>query len=364
MKPIGPNPALIIAGGLALMTTSLVLLVLNDRIAAWTRKRQSREAFVRSMRRRAWAWPAIIVAAALAGAWAVSQAPNRARGEGPPYVFLLFAAFIAFIVHILYRRKSRGEPPTVVPKEPPAPTNPVSPWVWMIVIFMILGTVYSFSTKQKGGQADAGTISPLWLFLIIPGLLAVFVAAIWLKFLWQNHDRDVSRANRLADSDDVEGAIRDLTKAIAARGPSPKRLNGLAMLHFRKQDFPAAVPLLKQGYAMAPRDLGLRNNLAIALQNLERHGEAEPILEALAAEYPNQPAILNNLAVLRLKQGRIDEAEARWSAAEAVHRRTRYLSTSNRQAIDAVLADLRSQIAKARGEAAESKPEDSSDNEI
>ena len=103
-----------------------------------------------------------------------------------------------------------------------------------------------------------------------------------------------------------------------ARPPTANRLNGLGMLLLRREDWAGAHERFRQAVALDSKRPDLRNNAAVALVELGRGVEAEPIFSGLAEAFPRDPIILQNHARSLIAVGRLDEAEARLDQAEAL----------------------------------------------
>ena len=101
-----------------------------------------------------------------------------------------------------------------------------------------------------------------------------------------------------------------LLRAEAQRSPGPALRLALAHALVNAGAEREALPLLETLRRDFPRDLPVRLGLARALLGLERHGDAERMLNEVLAQSPGDPEVLKVLAVLGLRRGETDKARA------------------------------------------------------
>ena len=83
----------------------------------------------------------------------------------------------------------------------------------------------------------------------------------------------------------------------------------MGALHARKQDWPAAEAAFLRTLELKPQQLNAALALASVLENLDRKGEADALLEKLALEHPDNIEVLYGLAVGFVNAQRNDEAQ-------------------------------------------------------
>ncbi len=258
------------------------------------------------------------------------------------------------IVWSVHRRKARLEPPEpapIVARASGAP-KPAPAWVWLLLVLMIAGLFRVFVPINKRGRA-APPPSPAanWICAAVAAVPVIYVV-VAIARVWLTHrDPDVKDANLRAQAGDVDGAMLDLERAIAAKGPSANRLNGLGLLRAGTLDWPAALPLFREASALAPKRLDIRNNLGIALLKNDDPVEAAAVLSDAVVRNPNKdPVHLTNHALALIALGWLDEAGAQIEAAQAALNNTKYLSTQDiRGQIQAAIDEARVKLAEAWG---------------
>lgn len=75
-----------------------------------------------------------------------------------------------------------------------------------------------------------------------------------------------------------------------------------------KADLPAALQRAEQAVAAQPKEPALRFLRAVVLMDLSRNDEAMASFVQLNQEYPELPDPLNNIALLQVRAGRLNEA--------------------------------------------------------
>jgi protein O-mannosyl-transferase len=91
--------------------------------------------------------------------------------------------------------------------------------------------------------------------------------------------------------------------------------NELGMFHVRSGQIETACRRFAQAVAVAPEDASARNNLALALAQLGRYGEAEIELERVLSQEPDNTNAHVNLADLLVKKGQLKEARDHYQVA-------------------------------------------------
>jgi len=75
-----------------------------------------------------------------------------------------------------------------------------------------------------------------------------------------------------------------------------------------RADLPAALLRAERALAAQPKDAALRFLRAVVLMDLSRNDEAMALFVQLSQEYPELPDPLNNIALLQVRAGRLNEA--------------------------------------------------------
>lgn len=269
-----------------------------------------------------------------------------------PYLFLHLAPYVAitiFVVAMIVRdlvRKLRGEPRRQ-PRRWPTLT-----FIGLMVLILAHGSLISPSRDRPDRPKPRQfATTPAAGFLVF----GVPVAAVLGLLAWQvgrqlvrHYDRDVAHAWKRRNQGDRDGAIADLRAAIAAKGPSAKRWNGLGVLLMDAGDWDEARRVFEQAFAIDPQLS--RGNLAITLLNMDDPTGAEalyrPIIEARKPE-PG-PMELANYAHFLARLNRLDEAESYLDRADAL-----LAPGSKRYYLGGFKAQLQSQIAEGRAKLAE-----------
>ncbi|MBN2445680.1 MAG: tetratricopeptide repeat protein, partial [Phycisphaerae bacterium] len=105
-------------------------------------------------------------------------------------------------------------------------------------------------------------------------------------------------------------------------------------------DWPAAVRDLSQAYAIEPRDVDIKLNLALALMKLGQHAEAGRLVEGILVNQPRNVPALNRLGEIHWSAYVADSTAAERAAAVDAWQRS--------LAIDAAQADVRAALDVAR----------------
>ncbi|MFO0956017.1 MAG: tetratricopeptide repeat protein [Isosphaeraceae bacterium] len=218
-------------------------------------------------------------------------------------------------------------------------------------------------------RPQATTPAPPWagaLALGALGFMIAWYAAVIARQWLQTYDRDVALAWKRKGRGDRAGAIADLRGAIAAKGPSAKRSNGLGMLLAEEGEWEEARRAFEEAFALDPENS--RGNLGIALLNTGDPAGAEllyrPLIEQIRraseprdlAEYRpvvNEPVLaplaLANYARILSKLDRHDEAGAYFDRAEAALEKYLYLAADLKDLVRSEIADGRAKLAELRG---------------
>jgi Flp pilus assembly protein TadD len=75
-----------------------------------------------------------------------------------------------------------------------------------------------------------------------------------------------------------------------------------------KADLPAALQRAERAVAAKPKDPALRFLHAVVLMDLSRNDQAMALFAQLSQEYPELPDPYNNIALLHVRAGRLNEA--------------------------------------------------------
>ena len=87
----------------------------------------------------------------------------------------------------------------------------------------------------------------------------------------------------------------------------------MAGIYMKRNDHQGALPLLETAVEIQPKLTRNRLNLAAAKIGVGRLAEAESILDAILAEYPDVPRVNYHLGLLYEEQGRLAEARAAYA---------------------------------------------------
>lgn len=107
---------------------------------------------------------------------------------------------------------------------------------------------------------------------------------------------------------DTEAAIAALRLACILSGDAPLLLGLMGQKLMAQRRHTEAAPLLAVAITAQPADAGLRSQYGIALLRLHRLAEAKTALEAAVDDFGPLPALLSNLALALVGQGRQEEA--------------------------------------------------------
>ncbi len=151
-------------------------------------------------------------------------------------------------------------------------------------------------------------------------LAAVAVAAVlalvslvnWLGIPPDNHARDFFfRSIAQLEKGRLEEAADDARRSVELEPGDAAAHFQLGTVSLARQDGAAAVASFRRAAELEPREPRIWNNLGVALERLDRPGDAYQLyLRAieLTADYP--PPLVN-AALLELRAGRVDDAEAK-----------------------------------------------------
>ena len=114
-----------------------------------------------------------------------------------------------------------------------------------------------------------------------------------------------------------DDAINEYRRAARLRPDDPENWMAIGDIQFERGSYAVAARCFRRALKVAPRHVGALNNLAMTF--LERNkdlGEAERLAqEALREESPLKPYVLDTLAKIYEREGRLREASA--TAAQA-----------------------------------------------
>ena len=126
----------------------------------------------------------------------------------------------------------------------------------------------------------------------------------------QEADVQIAFARAAEQQGDFEGAMAAYTQAIRK---DQKRFDAcirLAILHDRLGQFKESDSLYRQALEMHPADPDIFSDMGYSFYLQRRWAEADRCLKQALAIKPDHPRAHNNLALLKVRDGRIDEALA------------------------------------------------------
>lgn len=261
-----------------------------------------------------------------------------------PYLPLLPYAAIAVFVLVMIAlglvRRPQGKP-----RRWPLPTFGV-----LVVVIVIHMSLLGGAQDQPARRAQP----PGRAVVSLPTLLAVVGVPVAVVLGWvawkvaRVYDRDVARAWERRDRGDRDGAIAGLREAIAEKGPSVKRFNGLGALLIDAGEHDEACRVLRQAFAINPE--ASRDTLAIAVLQAGDPVEAEALYRPIVErKTPGPgPVHLANYAHVLAQLGRLDEAESYLDRADAL-----LASGSGHYYLGGLKATVRKQVAENRAKIAE-----------
>ncbi len=125
---------------------------------------------------------------------------------------------------------------------------------------------------------------------------------------------DAEANHQMAWLYDVQGREREAVpfyeRAVAGDLPDEERcgaLLGLGSTYRALGEYPEAVEVLRQGVAEFPADRAMQTFLALALYNIDEHGQAVDLLLKHLVETTSDPGIRSYEKALRFYTGRLDE---------------------------------------------------------
>ena len=96
---------------------------------------------------------------------------------------------------------------------------------------------------------------------------------------------------------------------------------------FESGELDKAARTYKHALLVAPKHISTRLNLALALRGLNRHGEAQRVLEALLEDAPERVAVWRDLTLVLLQQGQHEHARRVLQRARIAHPTDEQLTT-------------------------------------
>jgi tetratricopeptide (TPR) repeat protein len=152
----------------------------------------------------------------------------------------------------------------------------------------------------------------LWIFGAFLGL----VGLIWVYTWFINHDRDASRALKLAQAGDKDGALFELKAAMDGRKPSATRSNTLGLIHFLREEWPEAYKAFLDAESIGGKNANYVGNQGVALLKMGRLDEAAVLLEESYRMAPTNALMASNYGIVLADLGRIEEAVEQQIRAE------------------------------------------------
>jgi choline-sulfatase len=121
--------------------------------------------------------------------------------------------------------------------------------------------------------------------------------------------------------EDAGRALAELSALVEADPRNPVFRGELARAYRQRRDLEHALPLYRQAAADAPADPEAWYNLAAALQEAGRAGEAKTAIERAVHLDPGRPEAHNTLGIIHLAEGRPEEARREFEIASSLDRR-------------------------------------------
>jgi hypothetical protein len=270
----------------------------------------------------------------------------------------LYMVAILGIVTIALRWNVRLAPARVYAesKAPPAKPQRTPAWIWLVLVFVIGGMIYT--SAPKGPPVRGRRVLPQQADGPPIGLIAVlgagaFVACFILYVLLKNYDRRMSQIMKRAREGDVDGAIRELEEEIDTKGRSASRVYSLGMLMGSKERNQDAYKLFVEAEQLGFDRATCLSNQGVMLSQMDHHVEAVFPLEEANRLSPNNALFASNLAGTLSKAGRHEDALREIERAEAALKSTIFLFGIGRNPLEKLVAECRERIDAA---AAGSKP--------
>jgi predicted CXXCH cytochrome family protein len=126
---------------------------------------------------------------------------------------------------------------------------------------------------------------------------------------------DPVRSVRLEAAEALDQPTTELMASYVLNGDRPETHLALAKIEAGQQHFDLAEAALQRALAIDPGFVPAAVNLADLYRQLQRDGEAEPMLRAALAHAPDHPTLLHALGLVLVRQQRLHEATALLGAA-------------------------------------------------
>jgi tetratricopeptide (TPR) repeat protein len=235
------------------------------------------------------------------------------------------------------------------PKPAPGPKTAIPPWIWILVIALVALISFLMNPKKRPGQPFEPLISPwvvgLWMF----GVFVVLFVAVYAVAVFRHYDRDASRALKLAQAGDKDGALFELRAAMDGRKPSATLSNALGLVHFLREEWPEAYKAFLDAQSIGGKQASYVGNQGVALLKMGRLDEAAVLLVEADRMAPGQPLIASNYGLVLADLGRIEEAVAQLARVEKNLRSWITLVPGSRTLLLSEITLLRERIEAARG---------------
>lgn len=213
-----------------------------------------------------------------------------------------------------------------------APLSKIWGWAAGLVVLHVIGI---FLLHRKHGVSIVGTLwflialAPVvgfgypadrFLYFAIPGLLLQTLHI--LQFMTTEHFvlsrlgycflsfivivQAVFAFNQTATWASTEAVFKN---ALKIDEKNYTALNGLGGIYFRQEKYDQAIPYLLKAYEIRPDFRQARLNIGAAYFALGQVDKAQSMYESMLQDFPNNPIIYNNLAVIHIQKGNYSQAE-------------------------------------------------------
>jgi hypothetical protein len=212
-------------------------------------------------------------------------------------------------------------------------STPLALWILAFVLFGLATAV--------GIVSHALRHSP---FLLRWGGIVFLSMACCVALAWIRRDRTRIAARRRCRSGDVEGAISTIRSAIAARGPTAGRLNDLGVYLGLQERWQDAYEVFSQAEKLGGRTPLLVCNQGMALCELGRTDEGQPLIAEACARARREPVFAANHCLVLTDLGRIPEARQELKRAERLRPWNAFLG-GDRVAVSKLIEECRQKLA-------------------
>jgi Flp pilus assembly protein TadD len=130
-------------------------------------------------------------------------------------------------------------------------------------------------------------------------------------------DGEIRRAQLLRSKGDLDDAGRALAQLMLVAPDDPRVVGEYGKVLAQQGHAKAAIPFLKRGTELQPKDWTLYSALGVAYDQSDDHPQARLAYEHALALAPGEPTVLNNYAVSRMLAGDLPGAQRLLAQATA-----------------------------------------------